>query len=105
MKRLISIVMCLLIIFGCTLPCFATDDNDKVSDYPYIFIPGMVGWGTDFPGYDKFPYWGGGFTIGQYDNLIDILNLAGIRAYAANPGPFNSAWTEPVRSMLLLRAQ
>jgi triacylglycerol lipase len=52
----------------------------------------MVGWGTDFPGYDKFPYWGGGFTIGQYDNLIDILNLAGIRAYAANPGPFNSAW-------------
>lgn len=92
MKRLVSIVMCLLIIFGCTLPCFATDDNDKVSDYPYIFIPGMVGWGTDFPGYDKFPYWGGGFTIGQYDNLIDILNLAGIRAYAANPGPFNSAW-------------
>jgi hypothetical protein len=77
--------MCLLIIFGCTLPCFATDDNDKVSDYPYIFIPGMVGWGTDFPGYDKFPYWGGGLTVGQYDILIDILNLAGIRAYAANP--------------------
>ena len=79
-------------IFSFTVPCFATDYTDHTSGYPYVFIPGMVGWGTDYPGYDKFPYWGGGFTIGQYDNLIDILNLAGIEAYATNPGPFNSAW-------------
>lgn len=92
MKRLISILLCLLMIFSFTVPCFATDYTDHTSGYPYVFIPGMVGWGIDYPGYDKFPYWGGGFTIGQSDNLIDILNLAGIEAYAANPGPFNSAW-------------
>lgn len=91
MKKLIALFISIVLIFGCTLPCFAVQDT-KENSYPYIFIPGMVGWGTDFPYYEKFPYWGGGFTIGQYDNLIDILNLAGIEAYASNPGPFNSAW-------------
>lgn len=91
MKKLISVLLSVLIVICCTVPCFAAEP-EKENSYPYIFIPGMVGWGTDFPHYEKFPYWGGGFTIGQYDNLIDILNLAGVQAYAANPGPFNSAW-------------
>lgn len=91
MKKLIAVILCMLIALSCSVPCFAADEAESKS-YPYIFIPGMVGWGTDYPGYDKFPYWGGGFTIGQYDNLIDILNAAGIKAYATSPGPFNSAW-------------
>ena len=91
MKKLIAVVISILIAFGCSLSCFAANESESKS-YPYVFIPGMVGWGTEYPGYDKFPYWGGGFTIGQYDNLMDILNLAGIKAYATNPGPFNSAW-------------
>lgn len=91
MKKLIAVILCMLIALSCSVPCFAADKAESKS-YPYIFIPGMVGWGTDYPGYDKFPYWGGGFTIGQYDNLIDILNAAGIKAYATSPGPFNSAW-------------
>ena len=74
------------------MPCVAAKDKTDSEGYPYIFIPGMVGWGTEYSGYEKFPYWGGGFTIGQYDNLMDILNLAGVKAYASNPGPFNSAW-------------
>ena len=91
MKKLVAVILCMIIALSCSMPCFAADKSESRS-YPYVFIPGMVGWGTDYPGYDKFPYWGGGFTIGQYDNLIDILNLAGIKAYATSPGPFNSAW-------------
>ena len=77
MKKLLSVLLCLIIIAaGFVLPCSAADKSSE--SYPYIFIPGMVGWGTEYEDYDKFPYWGGGFTIGQYDNLIDILNLAGV---------------------------
>ena len=92
MKKLIVLVVSLLIVFSCAVPCVAAKDKTDSEGYPYIFIPGMVGWGTEYSGYEKFPYWGGGFTIGQYDNLMDILNLAGVKAYASNPGPFNSAW-------------
>ncbi len=93
MKKLTAVVLCIIIIiFGSALPCSAAAAKGEKEGYPYVFIPGMVGWGTEYHGYDKFPYWGGGFTIGQYDNLMDILNLAGVEAYAANPGPFNSAW-------------
>ena len=92
-KKFISILLCIILLSGTlVLPCSAAFDNDSEKGYPYIFIPGMVGWGTEYPGYDKFPYWGGGFTIGQTDNLIKILNAAGVKAYATNPGPFNSAW-------------
>ncbi len=92
MKKLLALVVCLLIAFSCALPCVAATDKAYSEGYPYIFIPGMVGWGTEYEGYDEFPYWGGGFTIGQTDNLMNILNLAGVEAYATNPGPFNSAW-------------
>lgn len=93
MKKLTAVVLCIVIlIFSSAVPCFAAPVGAEKEGYPYVFIPGMVGWGTDFPHYDKFPYWGGGFKLGQFDNLMDILNLAGVEAYAANPGPFNSAW-------------
>lgn len=92
MKKLVTFLLCVLITVSCVLPCMASDSKSQTENYPYVFIPGMVGWGTEYTGYDKFPYWGGGFTIGQTDNLMDILNCAGIKAYAANPGPFNSAW-------------
>ncbi len=92
MKKLITLILCILIAFSCVVPVMAAEVESYEQKCPYVFIPGMVGWGTEYPGYEKFPYWGGGFTIGQYDNLMDILNLAGVRAYATNPGPFNSAW-------------
>ncbi len=93
MKKITAIIFCIIVILSCSLmPSYASSKDSEEESYPYVFIPGMVGWGTEFSGYECFPYWGGGFTIGQYDNLIDILNLAGVEAYAANPGPFNSAW-------------
>ena len=65
MKRLISLIICLILIFSCSVSVWAQSTKEESGNYPYIFIPGMVGWGTEYPGYDKFPYWGGGFTIGQ----------------------------------------
>lgn len=93
MKKTVSVMLCLILIFSCCSLSVSAVSNKTVSEgYPYIFIPGMVGWGTEAANYDKMPYWGGGFVLGQTDNLIKILNYAGIEAYASNPGPFNSAW-------------
>ena len=93
MKKTVSVMLCLILIFSCCSLSVSAVSNKTVSEgYPYIFIPGMVGWGTEASNYDKMPYWGGGFVLGQTDNLIKILNYAGIEAYASNPGPFNSAW-------------
>ena len=93
MKKVISIVLCFMFVFvSCIMPCSASFASSTEESYPYIFIPGMVGWGTEYKFYEKIPYWGGGFVLGQTDNLIKILNDAGYEVYAANPGPFNSAW-------------
>ncbi len=93
MKKIIALLLCILVIFSCVSVSTVSAKEDTVkSDYPYIFIPGLAGWGTDLSFYEYFPYWGGGFTIGQLDNLMKILNDNGIEAYAAAPGPFSSAW-------------
>ncbi len=93
MKKIIAILFCIIVIFNCSLMPVSASSKDSADDgYPYVFIPGMVGWGTEYSDYNKFPYWGGGFTLGQLDNLIEVLKAGGVEAYAANPGPFNSAW-------------
>lgn len=61
------------------------------TDYPFVFVHGMGGWGPSGSFNSKSPYWGGGFGKGDTD-LIRILNEQGIKAYAAEVGPFNSAW-------------
>lgn len=93
LKKIISFAICvILVLASCIMPCSATSAYSSEESYPYIFIPGMVGWGTDYKYYDKFPYWGGGFKLGQTDNILSVLKNIGIEAYATNPGPFNSAW-------------
>jgi triacylglycerol lipase len=74
------------------MPCSGSYINSSEKSYPYVFIPGMVGWGADYEHYDKIPYWGGGFNLGQTDSILSVLENIGIEAYASNPGPFNSAW-------------
>ena len=61
------------------------------TDYPYVFVHGMAGWGAANPEYEEDPYWGGGYGKSNTD-MIKILNSQGVKAYAAQVGPFNSAW-------------
>ena len=62
------------------------------SNYPYVFVHGMGGWGSDSDYYKDSPYWGGGLIPGQTTDLIQILNEKGIKAYAPSVGPLSSAW-------------
>lgn len=66
-------------------------EQEQETDYPYIFVHGMGGWGSDNEFYSLSPYWGGGLGLNDTD-LIKILNENGIEAYAPSVGPLSSAW-------------
>lgn len=99
LTKIISLVLSLIILLGiAVLPAQASyelsRDIDRESfktDYPYVFVHGMGGWGSANAYYEKSPYWGGG--LGESDtDIIEILNEQGVEAYAAQVGPLNSAW-------------
>ena len=96
MKKFISIVLCISMIFSlCSVFAGAetveVTHEDKVYEidttYPFVFVHGMGGWGPD---YEEMPYWGG--WAASEGNIIETYNSLGIEAYAATVGPFNSAW-------------
>ena len=55
--------------------------------YPYIFVPGMSGWGDTSSLSKIFPYWGF-FGYG----ILSDLRRRGYEAYAASVSPLGSAW-------------
>lgn len=98
MKRVIAVLLSFALIFSfAAIPVSATEERtiDKSvfkTDYPYIFVHGMGGWGPNDPFYEASPYWGGGLSINSGTDLIKILNEQGVEAYAPSVGPLSSAW-------------
>lgn len=82
--------------FACELPetdiqVRPVNKNDFATDYPYVFVHGMGGWGPSNQFYKLSPYWGGGLSLSDND-FVKMLNDQGVEAYAAEVGPLNSAW-------------
>ncbi len=94
MKKIIAIILsAAMIISFAMLPAQAAEINKNgATDYPYIFVHGMGGWGTADSYYSLSPYWGGGLLPGSDNDMIRILNENGIEAYAPSVGPLSSAW-------------
>ena len=101
MKKIIAVILSVAMIFSfAALPVSALSQADErtidksafKTDYPYIFVHGMGGWGPNDPFYDLSPYWGGGLGIGSGTDLIEMLNEQGVEAYAPSVGPLSSAW-------------
>ncbi|MCR5523926.1 MAG: hypothetical protein K6F64_09915 [Clostridia bacterium] len=62
-------------------------ENRVLNDFPFVFVHGFNGWGSE-EGLNKIlPYWGA--TCG---NLNDYLLSNGYESYSASVGPFSSAW-------------
>ncbi len=103
MKKLISIILSVAMIFAIAVPAFAAQEDallgwDDLTDneYPFVFVHGMGGWGA-YEDHATNPYWGGmnfeGLKMSMGDtNIVDILNENGIETYEASVGPFSSAW-------------
>ncbi|MBQ4603146.1 MAG: hypothetical protein IJB16_00950, partial [Clostridia bacterium] len=93
MKKITAIILVLTIIFGVfAIPASAAEIKNGKTNYPYIFVHGMGGWGSDTPYYSLSPYWGGGLMPGSETDIVKILNENGIEAYAPSIGPLSSAW-------------
>ncbi len=99
MKKIIAVLLSVAIVFSfAVLPASAAESERNINkeafktDYPYIFVHGMGGWGSDNRFYKISPYWGGGLMPNAETDLIKILNEQGVEAYAPSVGPLSSAW-------------
>ena len=93
MKKIIALVMAVVLVFSVfAIPASAAEIENGKTNYPYIFVHGMGGWGTETPYYALSPYWGGGLLPGSETDIVRILNENGVEAYAPSVGPLSSAW-------------
>lgn len=85
--KLISIILSILSLFGYSSDCLKADSSEWNTNYKYVFVHGLMGWGEyDFEN-NFMPYWGmfGG-------NLMEYLDKKGFDCYAASVAPTSSAW-------------
>lgn len=101
MKKTISILLCIILMFSAVGVCAYAEDNAATDtpvaaiadtdSYPFIFVHGMGAWGS-YEGFNKImPNWGG-WGFHPESDITKIFTANGIDAYAASVGPFNSAW-------------
>ena len=86
-KTFVSLIVSVMLILTLILPCFAVDAAPGGNRYPYVFVHGMMGWGS-YDGVEKVePYWG----VWNGDMLED-LRSQGYECYAASVGKISSNW-------------
>lgn len=85
--RILSFLMSIAMLFGISCDGFKADSSEWNTNYKFVFVHGLSGWGS----YDSvnkiMPYWGmfGG-------DLMAYLNDKGFDCYAASVAPSSSAW-------------
>ena len=88
-KKIISIILALSMLFGFTVIGFAEEDpRQKASDYPFIFVHGMLGWGENTKGSQTYTYWG----MSEEKSILNYFKSKGLTVYAPSVGPMSSAW-------------
>ena len=89
MQRIIAFFMTILMFLfpRLNVPKTEFDKETWTTDYTYVFVHGLSGWGDYSPVNTVMPYWGmfGG-------NLMKYLNARGVKAVAATVAGADSAW-------------
>ena len=87
MKKIITVVLSALLVFSCAAFPVGAAESEANTNYPYIFVHGMMGWGS-YDGVDSLvPYWG----VFHGDMLAD-LQSQGYECYSASVGKLSSNW-------------
>ena len=89
MTKLVSLILT-FIMFICpwaNIPEVEPDFDSQKTNYTYVFIHGLGGWGENTVYYDAFPYWG---TLGG--DLMKYLNARGFKCVAPSVTQNASAW-------------
>ncbi len=85
--KFISVIMTVAMLFGASGDFLKADSSEWNTNYKFVFVHGLSGWGS----YDSvnkiMPYWGmfGG-------DLMEYLEDKGFDCYAASVAPTSSAW-------------
>ena len=89
MSKIIAFFMSLLMFFfpRLNIPENEFNNDEMNTDYTYVFVHGLSGWGEYDVYYKAFPYWG---MLGG--DLMEYLRARGIDAHAAKVAPTASAW-------------
>lgn len=85
--KFISIFLSIAMLLGIPVDGFKADDSNWNTNYKYVFVHGLSGWGSYDAVNSIMPYWGmfGG-------DLMEYLNDKGFECYAASVAPSSSAW-------------
>lgn len=90
MARLLSFPLALItFLLSFIFPNFSpkVEQTDWNTNYSYVFVHGLMGWGSYDVQYELMPYWG--MFNGE---LLSKLNDKGYDCYAASVAPTSSAW-------------
>ncbi len=90
MAKIISIPLAIImLLFSWIIPGEKPDINEDEwqTNYKYVWVHGLMGWGSYDFYYDIFPYWGV-----LNGDLMKELNKVGYDCYAASVAGTSSAW-------------
>ncbi|MBR5409987.1 MAG: hypothetical protein IK104_04880 [Clostridia bacterium] len=89
MEKLIALLMTIIMFLfpAKNLPEVDMEKETMSTDYTYVFVHGLDGWGEYEFYYKLFPYWG---VFGG--DLMTYLRARGIDAHGASVNPTASAW-------------
>lgn len=85
--KLISIFLSILMLLGIDTGFYKKPDSQWKTNYKYVMVHGLMGWGSYDIQYGAAPYWG--MLSGD---MLDRLSLKGYDCYAASVNPLGSAW-------------
>ncbi|MBR0508487.1 MAG: hypothetical protein IJJ85_00055 [Clostridia bacterium] len=89
MSKIISLFMSIIMLLfpWANIPNTSLDTENAKTQYSYVFVHGLSGWGEYDAAYQAMPYWGmrGG-------DLMKYLRARGVDAHAASVNPTASAW-------------
>ena len=85
--KMLSAFLSIAMLFGYSGDFLKADSSDWNTNYKYVFVHGLSGWGSYDSVYKLMPYWGmfGG-------DLMKYLDKKGFDCYAASVSPSASAW-------------
>lgn len=85
--KFVSLVLAAALLFGISAGTLKLDSKNWNTNYAFVFVHGLSGWGSYDKVNDLVPYWGmfGG-------DLMGYLNEKGFHTYAASVDPTGSAW-------------
>ena len=85
--KIISFFLSVAMLFGYSGDGLKEDSTQWNTNYKYVFVHGLSGWGSYDEANKVMPYWGmfGG-------DLMEYLNDKGFDCYAASVAPSSSAW-------------